>query len=72
MEGQLTQWRRILTRAGFSLSGPPEEQNRILQELIDGYNRFRTQGIRHMEAVALVLGAVLRGLEQHRAEGEGK
>ncbi len=55
MSDQLTQWRRILARSGFKLGGPPDEQERVLQELIDMYEEFRADGHRHMDAVHMVL-----------------
>ncbi len=72
MADQLTQWRRILTRAGFGLSGPVAEQEQVLRRLIGMYKRFRSQGYRHMAAVQLVVIAAaqaVRGNEAKREEG---
>lgn len=67
MEGQLTQWRRILTRAGFTLRGTPEEQERALAEFCGVYNKLRAEGHRHMMAVELTLRAAVQAILQHRA-----
>lgn len=68
MESQLTQWRRILERHGFTLAGTPQEQEPWLRQVCAVYDKVRARGYRHMEAVAIVVDGLARSVWESEAK----